>query len=117
METVEEQIQRVGATVAPRITPQSIEDVIADEIYCGGMDIGVAKSDSVAALSCLTVCVLVLKNGFTIIGKSACASPENFNFEVGKRIAREDAVRQVWPLEGYALRCKLDMKTTPEPGE
>ncbi len=58
-------------------------------------------------MTCLTLCVLVLKNGFTIVGKSACASPENFNHEVGERVAREDAVRQIWALEGYQLRTSL----------
>ena len=59
------------------------------------------------ALKLLTFCVLVLRNGFTVTGQSACASPENFNAEIGRRIAREDAVRQVWPLMGYELRSSL----------
>lgn len=107
METVEQQIQRVAATKGPRITPEHIESLIADEVYGQAADLGVMKAQSVQALSLLTICVLVLQNGFTIVGKSACASPENFNAEVGKRIAREDAVRQIWALEGYALRTSL----------
>lgn len=55
----------------------------------------------------LTICVLILENGFTVLGKSACASPENFDADVGKRVAREDAVRQIWPLEGYLLKQQL----------
>jgi hypothetical protein len=51
--------------------------------------------------------VLELANGYTVLGKSACASPENFDAELGKRIAREDAVKQIWPLEGYLLRQQL----------
>ena len=51
--------------------------------------------------------MLVLRNGFTVIGESACASPENFNAEIGRRIARENAVAKVWPLMGYELRSTL----------
>ena len=55
----------------------------------------------------LTICLLVMRNGFVIIGKSAPASPENFDEEKGKRFAYEDAIKQLWPLEGYALRERL----------
>jgi hypothetical protein len=59
------------------------------------------------ALSLLTFCVLVLRNGFTVTGESACASPENFNAEIGRKIARQNAVSKIWPLMGYELRSKL----------
>lgn len=59
------------------------------------------------SLAILSVCMLVMKNGFTVIGKSAPASPENFNAELGRKFAYEDAVRQLWPLMGFALREKL----------
>ncbi len=55
----------------------------------------------------LTFCVLVLRNGFTVTGESACASPENFDAEIGRKIARENAVQKIWPLMGYALKQKL----------
>lgn len=58
-------------------------------------------------LDLLTFCVLVLRNGFTVTGESACVSPENFNAEIGKRVARENAVAKIWPLLGYELRSKL----------
>jgi hypothetical protein len=58
-------------------------------------------------LDLLTICILVMRNGFTVIGKSAPASPENFDVEKGKRFAYEDAIKQLWPLEGYALRERL----------
>ena len=59
-----------------------------------------------AVLRRLTFCVLVLKNGFTVVGESACASPENFNADIGRRIACENAVDKLWPLLG-TLREKL----------
>lgn len=55
----------------------------------------------------LTFCVLVLRNGFTVTGESACASPENFDAEVGKKIARQNAVSKIWPLMGYELKSAL----------
>jgi len=98
--------------VAPRITPADLEANIASEHYF------TAKEGQQGAVQCftgmvpealglLTFCVLVLKNGFTVTGESACASPENFNAEIGRRIARANAVQKVWPLMGYELRTKL----------
>lgn len=58
-------------------------------------------------LGLLTFCVLVLKNGFTVTGESACASPENFDAELGRKIARQNAVAKVWPLMGYELRTRI----------
>jgi hypothetical protein len=55
----------------------------------------------------LTVCCMKLANGFTVTGESACASPENFNEELGRKIARENAKEKIWALEGYALRERL----------
>jgi len=59
------------------------------------------------ALRLLTFCVLVLRNGFTVTGESACVSPENFDAELGRKIARQNAIAKVWPLMGYALRESL----------
>lgn len=59
------------------------------------------------SLGLLTFCVLVLKNGFTVTGESACASPENFDAEIGKKIARQNAINKIWPLMGYELKSKL----------
>lgn len=59
------------------------------------------------SLRLLTFCVLVLRNGFTVTGESACASPENFDAELGRMIARQNAAQKIWPLMGYELRSKL----------
>lgn len=112
---IEQEIQAKGLN-APRIRPADIEANIAGEYYFTAAD-GVnqrpdCNPDAVVAgvhgsLGLLTFCVLVLKNGFTVTGESACASPENFDAEIGRRIARENAVAKVWPLMGYELRSKL----------
>jgi hypothetical protein len=62
---------------------------------------------SPATMPNLTICVIVLKNGFSLVGKSAPADAGNFDAEVGRKFAREDAIRQIWPLEGYVLRERL----------
>jgi hypothetical protein len=59
------------------------------------------------SLGLLTFCILILRNGFTVTGESACASPENFDAEIGRKIARANAVQKIWPLMGYELRSKL----------
>lgn len=91
---IEKKIQDKGLN-APRLTPSLIDDAIK------GSDFHVFSG------SCLTVCCLTLKNGFTVTGESACASPENFNAEIGKEIAFKNAREKVWALEGYLLKDKL----------
>ena len=120
---LEQEIQAKGLT-APRITPADIEANIAAEIYSTGLDCAAEAAGDARgvfnrikpdvdltvvndSLRLLTFCVLVLRNGFTVPGYSACASPENFDAEIGRKIARENAVTQVWPLMGYELRSKL----------
>lgn len=99
--------------VAPRVTQQDVQDAIASEHYftardgCEGVSGGGGSYP--APLGLLTFCVLVLGNGFTVTGESACASPDNFNADIGKRLARENAVRKVWPLLGLELRNRLTM--------
>lgn len=118
---IEQEIQAKGLT-APRITPADIEANIASEHYFTARDgrrgaiadgtyVGreqpQRKDADLVALDLLTFCVLVLRNGFTVVGHSACASPENFNDEIGRKIARQNAVSKMWPLMGYALKEKL----------
>ncbi|HDO0920088.1 TPA: hypothetical protein P2M72_000480 [Aeromonas salmonicida] len=104
---IEQEIQAKGLT-APRVTPQRIEEVIAAETYFTAADGATASGDPFHdSLSLLTFCVLTLQNGFTVTGESACASPENFSAELGRKIARENAINKVWMLEGYLLKQQL----------
>lgn len=90
---------------APRVSLADIEDAIAGEIYATGADaFGVSPYEP---LGILTLCAITMKNGFTIIGKSAPASRANFNVDIGRKLAHEDAIRQIWPLMGFALRDRL----------
>ena len=55
----------------------------------------------------MTIAVVSLVNGFSLIGKSAPADPENYDRALGQKFAQEDAMRQMWLLEGYLLRERL----------
>lgn len=57
--------------------------------------------------TCLTVCCLTLTNGYTVIGESSCVSPDNFDADIGRRIAKQMAVDKIWNLEGYMLKQRL----------
>jgi len=109
---IDNEIIAKGKT-APRITPLDIEDNITSEHYFTARHgvMGATPDSDVfldpPALSLLTFCVMVLKNGYTVHGHSACASPENFDAEIGCKIARQKAIEQIWPLMGYELRSKL----------
>ena len=95
---------------APRVSLADMEGKIEREVYFTAGEIDSARGFGQSTpnpLDVLTICILVMQNGFTIIGKSAPASPENFDPEKGRRFAYEDAIKQLWPLEGYALREKL----------
>lgn len=91
---IEKQLQEKGLN-APRLSPNMIaETILAEQYY-------------IFPGTVLTVCCLTLQNGFNVVGKSAPVSPDNFNEEMGRTIARKDAVNQIWALEGYLLKSKL----------
>lgn len=113
---IERDIKAVGADKFPRVTLADLQANIVSEHYftaqqgavAAAVELGAACSDGTHnPLNLLTFCVLVLRNGFTVTGESACASPENFNEEIGRKIARENAVQKVWPLMGYALKERM----------
>ena len=99
---IEEMIQEKGLT-APRVTPERLEEVILTEQY------------HVFPGTTFTACLLTLKNGYTVIGESACASPENFDADIGRKIARANAKNKIWALEGYLLRDKISNGETVVP--
>jgi hypothetical protein len=93
---VSEQEIRAKRLDAPRVTPADLDAKIASEQY------------HVFPGTTLTVCCLVLQNGYAVTGQSAAASPANFDKEIGRKIARADAREKIWPLEGYLLRERLN---------
>ena len=113
IDAIEQEIQDKGL-IAPRITPADVTMSIQSEHYFTageavfpGDAISGSDAPTYESLRLLTFCVLVLQNGFTVTGESACASPENFDAEIGRKIARQNAEQKIWPLMGYALKQKL----------
>ena len=95
-------------TSPTRVTLEDIEANIKSEHYFRTSIAWEAMGGQpVAELEPLTICVLVLQNGFTVIGQSACVDPANFNAEIGRTVARQNAVNHIWPLMGYALKTEL----------
>lgn len=90
---LEAEIKDKGLT-ARRVTPDMLDAEIGGEEYhlFGGT---------------LTVCCLTLWNGFMVTGESACASPENYDETIGRKIARDNAREKLWPLLGFRLRDQL----------
>lgn len=91
--------ESVAVATAPRVTLESMEAKITSK-------------DFILHEGLLTLCVLKMQNGFYVVGESAPASPENFNAELGEKFAYENAIRQLWKLEGYALRQQLSKEGT-----
>ncbi|MBW8464507.1 MAG: hypothetical protein K0M68_17855 [Acidovorax sp.] len=109
-DSLEREIQ-AKANKAPRVTPAALQaEIVSAHYFTAGQGWSAANfgdHNPPVALNLLTFCVLVLRNGFTVHGVSACASPENYNKEIGERIARENAEREIWPLLGFRLRDEL----------
>ena len=91
---IEKEIQKLELN-APRLTPEHIDSVIDESHFY------------VVPGTTTTLCCLILKNGFTVTGSSACASPENFNADLGEKIAFNNARGKIWDLEGYLLKERL----------
>ena len=105
--------EAAAVAVAPRVTLADIEAAIAERYDIRGHQaVNNGYADALVPsqnhpLGLLSICILVMRNGFTVIGKSAPASAANFNAELGRKLAYEDAIRQLWPLLGCNLRQKL----------
>lgn len=115
---IESEIQAKGLTAA-RVTPADIKANIEAAYYFTAHEgvlgentasPGAAILEVHTSLRLLTFCVLVLANGFTVTGESACASPQNFDADIGRKVARQNAEAKIWPLMGYVLKSKLQGK-------
>ena len=113
---IEKEIVAKGKTAA-RVTPERIQSVIRAEHYftafdgrSGALASGTyaGKEVPVASDADLESLKLLSENGFVVTGESACASPENFDPEIGRKIARQNAVAKIWPLEGYLLKQRFN---------
>lgn len=95
----------VETKTAPRVTKESIEQKIGSVRYIQEADTG------------LTICIITMKNGFMVNDISAPASLANFDAEVGKRYAYENAFKKIWPFEAYLLREQLQAEEDRSRGQ
>lgn len=94
--------------VAPRVALSDIEGAIAARHdFTAAKAVEALGAPHHDALNVLSICILVMSNGFTVIGKSAPASPQNFDAGFGRELAYKDCISQLWPLMGFALRDRL----------
>ncbi len=99
--------------VAPRVSLQDIETAIACRYdFTADKALEMLGVPYTSSWNVMSICMLQMKNGFMVIGKSAPASAINFNAELGRKLAYEDAIRQLWPLMGFALRDRLHAAAT-----
>jgi hypothetical protein len=92
--STEQMIQDRGLNT-PKLNQQHIDNTIASEYY------------HTVPNTTLTFCVLTLQNGWTVSGESAGPSLSNFDAEIGRKEAKENAIEKVCILEGYFLKQKL----------
>lgn len=104
---------------APRVTLAEIESKISSEHYFtaadgvrgeGGDTRTMSALGKPESLELLTFCVLVLENGYTVVGQSACVSKDNYDPEIGRKVARDNAINQMWPLLGYELKTQMMLR-------
>lgn len=94
-QTPPNETELAARAVAPRVHQSDVDNAVRKTeyyVFPGNKD---------------TLCRLTLRNGYTVVGRSACVDTANFQQDIGERIAREDAYRQVWVLLGYALQEEL----------
>lgn len=78
-----------------KITQEHIDAIIVSKTF-------IVLPDGVT-----TICQLILNNGFSVLGSSACVDPANFNLQMGRDIAFKNAQDKVWELEGYLLKEEM----------
>lgn len=64
----------------------------------------IVKDESFKVGAKTTLVVLTLKNGFEVVGTSACVDANAYDQKIGEHYARERALAKVWELEGYMLQ-------------
>lgn len=109
MNIAETEAASAAVATHPRVELERdlLPNIVAENYFTAGNAAEALGQPANDPMHLLTLCILTTQNGFTIVGKSAPASPENFSEELGQKLAKDDAIRQLWPLMGYALRERL----------
>lgn len=113
MDTVKriEEISSTNLRKHPRVTLEQVINYIDKVYYVTGEQLvpleDAVPMDAVDQLKVMTICTAILKNGWIVLGTTAPASPDNFDAEIGRKLAYENVIKQVWPLLGFNLRTHL----------
>lgn len=100
--------QRIDDKPGLKVTLAQMEARIEVKEYIGTAQLPLAFA------STLTLCILKFDNGFTVVGKSGCANPINYDRAIGEELAYKDAIGQAWPLFGFLLAETLHNTPAPE---
>ena len=116
MRVTEEELEE--RAVARRVTLEDVKKAVLFEYYFtaaqgvrGAGYMQTKMQGRASSLEQLTICVLVLRNGFTVTGQSACADPANYQKDIGDRVARSDAENKIWPLLSYELKTEISKRS------
>lgn len=80
---------------APRVTLEEVRAAIKQVSY------------TVLPNGRTTVCQITLDNDFTVEDSSACVCADNYDAEIGERIAYENTLNEVWKVLGFRLADRL----------
>lgn len=95
------------------LTIEKIEESIRKKIIISGYDaasgnVAFLSDEDIATLENVTICILIMKNGFVVTGESAPIDSADYCFEVGRQVAYQRALDKLYPLIGYELKTKLN---------
>lgn len=96
----------------PTVTKASIEAKIRGVYFINAgaaikaSDDGYTQRD-LEELNLVTICIIILENGFKVEGTSACVDPNLYNEAIGRKEAYNNAFEKIWEKEGYLLKQKL----------
>lgn len=87
-----------------------LENCPAERVTKGGIEERISSTEFNRLGDTVTHCRIILDNGFSVSGESACVNPENYNEEIGQKIAYDNAFRHLWPLFGFLLAEKNKLR-------
>lgn len=107
----------------PRLTMADVDASIAGIYYFNGLQGAMASGahvpgDHAEQLLRLTVCVVVLHNGFMQHGESYTVRTVDQNAQLGRELALIEAKARLLPILQYELKCRIPtLQTDMHPAE
>lgn len=97
-----------------KVTMADLEAQVKSQFFFTARD-GVYRNEmagsDAAALSHVMICVLILHNGLKLVGvNTGSVDPRDYNADMAMKMARADAINQLWPMLGFQLKEQLYME-------